>query len=319
MYMKSLKTCLLLIMLAVLGLANGQVPKKPSIIILPSDNWCTERYFIQKFDNQGTITEMTDYERAFKEDVELPMVISTVGGFLAEKGYAVKDAEQATKNLRITIAENNATMSKSGISLAENTLDVIKNRVKADILVQISWTYLGSGVNQTTQFTIEAFDCYSGFRIPATITGFGKGSKSSIVSVLEKGIPSKLGGFDKKLQTYFDELSGKGREISLDVRRWADWENDFDTEYDGETLTDIIEKWIADNTVNSSYNMTESDENIAKFEQVHIPVFNDRGTAMDARNFASKFRVFLKNKLGIPAKVISSGLGRAVIILGDNN
>ena len=317
--MKSLKTCLLLIMLAVLGLANGQVPKKPSIIILPSDNWCTERYFIQKFDNQGTITEMTDYERAFKEDVELPMVISTVGGFLAEKGYAVKDAEQATKNLRITIAENNATMSKSGISLAENTLDVIKNRVKADILVQISWTYLGSGVNQTTQFTIEAFDCYSGFRIPATITGFGKGSKSSIVSVLEKGIPSKLGGFDKKLQTYFDELSGKGREISLDVRRWADWENDFDTEYDGETLTDIIEKWIADNTVNSSYNMTESDENIAKFEQVHIPVFNDRGTAMDARNFASKFRVFLKNKLGIPAKVISSGLGRAVIILGDNN
>lgn len=317
--MKSLKTCLLLIMLAVLGLANGQVPKKPSIIILPSDNWCTERYFIQKFDNQGTITEMTDYERAFKEDVELPMVISTVGGFLAEKGYAVKDAEQATKNLRITIAENNATMSKSGISLAENTLDVIKNRVKADILVQISWTYLGSGVNQTTQFTIETFDCYSGFRIPATITGFGKGSKSSIVSVLEKGIPSKLGDFDKKLQTYFDELSGKGREISLDVRRWADWENDFDTEYDGETLTDIIEKWIADNTVNSSYNMTESDENIAKFEQVHIPVFNDRGTAMDARNFASKFRVFLKNKLGIPAKVISSGLGRAVIILGDNN
>ena len=142
---------------------------------------------------------------------------------------------------------------------------------------------------------------------------------SSIVSVLEKGIPSKLGDFDKKLQAYFDELAGKGREISLDVRRWADWENDFDTEYDGEPLTDIIEKWVADNTVNASYNMTESDENIAKFEQVHIPVFNDRGTALDARNFASRFRVYLKNKLGIPAKVISSGLGRAVIILGDNN
>ena len=152
--------------------AYCQAPKKPSLIILPSDNWCTERYFIQKFDNQGTTTVMSDYERAFKEDVELPMVISTVGGFLAEKGYAVKDAEQATKNLRTTIAENNATMSKSGVSLAENTLDVIKNRVKADILVQISWTYLGSGANQTTQFTIETFDCYSGFRIPATITGF---------------------------------------------------------------------------------------------------------------------------------------------------
>ena len=296
-----------------------QAPKKPSLIILPSDNWCTERYFIQKIDNQGTMTDMVDYERAFKEDVELPMVISTVGGFLAEKGYAVKDAEQASKNLRTAIAENNATMSKSGVSLAENTLDVIKNRVKADILVQVSWTYLGSGSNQTTQYTIETFDCYSGFRIPATITGFGKGSKSSIVSVLEKGIPSKLGDFDKKLQAYFDGLAANGREISIDVRRWTDWENDFDTEYDGEPLTDIIEKWVADNSVNASYNMTESDENIAKFEQVHIPVFNDRGTAMDARNFASKFRVFLKNKLNIPAKVISGGLGKVVIILGDNN
>ena len=296
-----------------------QAPKKPSLIILPSDNWCTERYFIQKIDNQGTMTDMVDYERAFKEDVELPMVISTVGGFLAEKGYAVKDAEQASKNLRTAIAENNATMSKSGVSLAENTLDVIKNRVKADILVQVSWTYLGSGSNQTTQYTIETFDCYSGFRIPATITGFGKGSKSSIVSVLAKGIPSKLGDFDKKLQAYFDGLAANGREISIDVRRWADWENDFDTKYDGEPLTDIIEKWVADNSVNASYNMTESDENIAKFEQVHIPVFNDRGTAMDARNFASKFRVFLKNKLNIPAKVISGGLGKVVIILGDNN
>lgn len=306
---------LLFVFFVIIQNCFAQTPKKPSLIILPSDGWCTERYFIQRFDNQGTMTDMPDYERAFKEDVELPMVISTVGGFLAEKGYAVKDAEQATKNLRTTIAENNATMSKSGVSLAENTLDVIKNRVKADILIQISWTYLG----ETTQFTVEAFDCYSGFRIPATITGFGKGSKSNIVSVLEKGIPSKLGDFDKKLQKYFDELNSTGREITLDVRRWADWENDFDTEYDGEPLTDIIEKWMSDNTVNASYNMTESDENIAKFEQVHIPVFNDRGTAMDARNFASKFRAYLKNKLGIPAKVISSGLGKAVIILGDNN
>ena len=76
---------------------------------------------------------------------------------------------------------------------------------------------------------------------------------------------------------------------------------------------------MGENTVNASYNLLESDENVARYEQVHIPLYNSRGTAMDARTFASNLRVYLKNKWQIPAKIVSSGLGKAVIILGDNN
>ena len=258
---------------------------------------------------------MVDYERAFKEDIELPSVISTIGGFLAEKGYAVKDAEQAAKNLRANIAESNTVSSKSGYDIAENTLDIIKNKVKADILIQISWTFLNSNI----QYTIESFDCYSGFRIPATIIGFGKKDKNSIVSVLEKDIPSRLGEFDKKLQAYFKDVNSNGHEISLDIRRWSDWDKDFDTEFEGKPLIEILEQWVGENAVNASYNLLESDENIARYEQVHIPLYNSRGTAMDARTFASNLRAYLKNRWQIPAKILSSGLGKAVIILGDNN
>ena len=52
--------------------------KKPTVMILPSDNWCTQRYFTQSFDNQGTIIKISDYQRAFTEDIELPQVISKV-------------------------------------------------------------------------------------------------------------------------------------------------------------------------------------------------------------------------------------------------
>jgi hypothetical protein len=187
--------------------------------------------------------------------------------------------------------------------------------VKADILIQISWTFLNSNI----QYTIESFDCYSGFRIPATITGFGKKDKSSIVSVIEKDIPSRLGEFDKKLQAYFKDVNSNGHEISLDIRRWSDWDKDFDTEFEGKPLIEILEQWMGENAVNASYNLIESDENVARYEQVHIPLYNSRGTAMDARTFASNLRVYLKNKWQIPAKILSSGLGKAVIILGDNN
>ena len=34
-------------------LANAQA-KKPTLMILPSDNWCEQRFFNTVFDNQGT-------------------------------------------------------------------------------------------------------------------------------------------------------------------------------------------------------------------------------------------------------------------------
>ena len=107
--------------------------KKPTIMILPSDNWCNQRYFMTPFSNQGTTVKVPDYQKAFMEDTELPQVISKVGGVLTELGYSLKDAEQAIKGVNVRTAEDNVTASKtSGASLSETPLDVLKRRVKAD-------------------------------------------------------------------------------------------------------------------------------------------------------------------------------------------
>ena len=100
-------------------------------MILPSDNWCNQRYFTQKFDNQGTTVSVPDYQRAFVEDIELPQVISKVGGVLTSMGYSLKDAEQEIKSLGVKQAEDNVLSSKtSGASIAETPLDILKRRMK---------------------------------------------------------------------------------------------------------------------------------------------------------------------------------------------
>ena len=100
-------------------------------MILPSDNWCTQRYFMQKFDNQGTTVSVPDYQRAFVEDIELPQVISKVGSVLTSMGYSLKDAEQEIKSLNVKQVEDNALSSKtSGAMIAETPLDVLKRRMK---------------------------------------------------------------------------------------------------------------------------------------------------------------------------------------------
>ena len=109
----------------------GQTAKKPTIMILPSDNWCAQRYFTTNFSNQGINVKVPNYQLAFTEDLELPQVISKVGGVLTELGYSIKDAEMELKNLNTRMAEDNTTTSKtSGASLVESPLDILKRKVK---------------------------------------------------------------------------------------------------------------------------------------------------------------------------------------------
>ena len=54
--------------------------KKPTIMILPSDNWCAQRYFMTTYSNQGSNVKVPNYQQAFVEDIELGQVISKVVG-----------------------------------------------------------------------------------------------------------------------------------------------------------------------------------------------------------------------------------------------
>lgn len=299
-------------------LSHAEEIKKPTVMILPSDNWCTQRFFTQSFDNQGTTVRVPDYQRAFNEDIELPQVISKVGGVLTGMGYSLKDAEMEIKSLGVKQAEDNAMSSKtSGASISETPLDILKRRMKSDIVIQLWWNITKEPSGKVVSFTLEAFDAYTNKRI-ATATGNSKPTVESIPVALEKAVKDNVKDFDKQLDKWYADQKKHGREIVLTVRCWDNWENDLETEFGGEELTDCIQKWMRDNTVNSSFNLSDGTENFAQFEQVRIPLKDSKGAAMDARSFANALRKHLqKAPYNITSKVIIRGLGEAVLILGE--
>ena len=301
-------------------LAIGIIPivaqeKKPTLMILPSDNWCTQRYFTTTYQDQGTTVRVPDYKLAFQEDTELGGVIGKIGAMLTDLGYSLKDCEQEIKNISIRTAEDNVMMSKtSGASLVESPLDMLKRRTKSDIIIQLGWQV--NRENQVT-FTLEAFDAYTSKRI-ATATGTSEPSTDIIPRMLERTVQSYIRDFDRQMDNYFRDLRRHGREIVLAVRCWDSWENDLETEYDGEELTDCIQQWMRDNTVDSSFNLTDGTESFAQFEQVRIPFFDSKGNAMDARAFATSLRKYLQQEpYHITSKVLVRGLGEAIIVLGE--
>lgn len=292
--------------------------KKPTVMILPSDNWCTQRYFTQSFDNQGTTVKVSDYQRAFTEDMELPQVISKVGGVLTGMGYSLKDAEMEIKSLGVKQAEDNAMSSKtSGASIAETPLDILKRKMKSDIVIQLWWNITKDPAGKIVSFTLEAFDAYTNKRI-ATATGNSKPTTEAIPVALEKAVKDNVKEFDKQLDRWYADQKKNGREIALTVRCWDSWENDLETEYNGEELTDCIQQWMRDNTVNGSFNLSDGTESFAQFEQIRIPLKDKNGKAMDARAFATALRKHLqKPPYNITSKVVIRGLGESILILGE--
>lgn len=308
--------CLLVV---TLQSAFGQnVAKKPTITILPSDNWCAARYFMTTYDNQGTEVKIPDYQTAFQQDSELPMVIANVGTLLTDYGYSIKDAEQELKAITTRAQEDNVTTSSTSRSyLAETPLDILKRRVKADILLQIWWKVNKEAVGHSVSFTLEAFDTYTSKRI-ATYSGTSAASEEIIPRLLAATIKDNIATFDQQLTSWYNKMEANGREIVLTVKCWDNWDKNLETEYDGKELTDCIAEWMAANTVQGQYNLSDGTENFAQFEQVMIPLCDANGKAMDARSFAVQLQRFLKKEpYSITAKVMIRGLGEAILVLGE--
>lgn len=296
----------------------GQQAKKATLMILPSDNWCTQRYFTITYEDQGRTIVTPDYPTAFREDAELGGVISKVGEMLTAKGYSIKDCEQEFRSLQNRMAEDNVTMSStSAASLAESPLDILKRRTKADIIIQVGWQVNKEKSGKSITFTIEAFDTYTSKRI-ATASGTNKASDNIIPRQLEKAISKKINDFDTQLITYYSDLQANGREIIMTIRCWDSWENNLETEFGNEELLDCIQNWLTENTVKGAFNLTDATETMAQLEQVRIPFFDEKNKAMDARNFATKLRKYLaQDPYNITSKVLTRGLGEVVLILGE--
>ncbi len=287
-------------------------------MVLPSDNWCMQRYFMTEFDNQGTQQLVPNYKQAFQEDIELGQVISKIGSLMIEKGFPLKDVEQELKALETRRAEDNMTSSKtSGSSISESPLDILKKRAKADIIIQIWWKVNKLGDKKSVSFILEAFDAYTSKRI-ASSTGNGTPSIEIIPVQLEKAIVANINPFVEQLQAHFEDMFTNGREILLTIKKWDSWAEDMETEYNGEELTDIIKSWMDKNTVQGRYNMTDATENFIRLEQVRIPIYDEDNRALDSREFAKGLRKFLRGEpYHIESKLMTRGLGEAIIVLGE--
>lgn len=299
--------------------------KKPTIMVVPSDRYCIANGYSMTFDNQGTQTVLPDYKKALQNDSDLRLAISKMSGIMSDREFPLKDLEQELRNIANESAESSLIMGSAGGSVVESPIDVLKRTAKADIIMDLDFSVERQGPKKHIKFILNGLDAYTSKNI-ASSSGAGEPSSAASVDLLvEEAVLSHMDEFCGRLQAHFDDMFNNGREVKIMVKLFDGADVNLNDEYDYNGTTDelniFIEDWMADNTVNGRFSISDATENFQRYEQVRIPMFyerNSRQRAMDTRTFVNNLKKFLSEApFNLESKVYMRGLGEAWLIIGE--
>jgi hypothetical protein len=281
MNMKRMIFIMAVLLLPVMLMAQA---KRPTLMVIPADSWCAANGYMTTEDGKL----VPDYEKAWQENQDLFSVVAKIGELMTDRGFPLKDMSQSLKNI---------------------------GQVRTDILMEVGWKVNKTGPKQSVTYTLRGVDAYTLKQIAAG-SGTGNPSFSAELPVLiEEAVLERMDNFADQLQAHFDDLLENGREVNVSVR--AENGIEFGNEYDGEELTDIIDEWMALNTVGHRYNLSNATETMLDFEQVRIALYAENGMALDTRRFVNDLRKMLSAApYNIPSKIETNDLGKATLILG---
>lgn len=307
--------CTLIGTVALMGQA-----KKPTIMVVPSDVWCFSKGYVQTYDEMGVSKTVSDYRKALTSDMELKLVIAKINELMADRGFPLKDLEATMTSIERMQAEESVITSKTtGSEIAESLLDRIRRMAKVDIVIEIGWNITYQGPKATLSYIMNGIDSYSNKQIAGSSGTSAPSFSAQPVVLLEEAVVSRIDDFNARLQNHFDDMFQNGREVSLELRIFDNGSGvDFESEYGGYELCELIDEWMAAHTVMGRYTKLDGTETRISYDQVRIPLFKENGTAMDTESWARQLRSYLrKEPFMFPVKVVPNGLGKCTLIIGE--
>ena len=308
--------------------AYGQA-KKPTIMVVPSDGWCIRNGYVTGFEAMGETVQVPDYEKAFRENSDIRIMISQMADFMAKNDFPIQSLEAELNRIKNETAEMAMMMGKNeGGMIAESPIEKLRRTAKTDIILNLDYKIIKNGPKQQVEFNLQAMDAYSS-KIISGNTGLSSSISSSTpaTSVLEESVLSFKDNFLSGLQTYFDDLFENGREINVTLFRYdtcpIDFEEEFSIDDEDVELADLIEDWFTINTVEGRFNKIEKSANRMRFTQVRIPLYvvnkrTGKEVAIDAEGFVKGVVGMLKKEpYNLVVGSSPKGLGEVWITVGD--
>ena len=310
--------------LALASVASAQM-KRPTIMVVPSDEWCISNGYYTSFNDMGRERNVPDYEAALQGSAEIRSLIGSIGNMMASYDFPLKSLEAELKRLSNDDAELSLITSKyTGAEVAESPVDRIRRSAKCDIVIDVSYRAFRNGPYSRLVFNITALDAYSSMEVAACPPVETESVTASMEKILDRAVLDVKETFCSKIQKYFEDTYVNGRNARILLKRFDDCLYSFDDDvlYNGTEaeLGEVIQEWFYQNCVQGQFSLANATSSTMDFSPARIPV---RGKSLggaevpiDAAGFVRPLSKMLSKTYGIDVKVYPKGLGEVWLILG---
>lgn len=258
--------------------------KKDIITVLPSDEWCIKHNYMIEYKSQGKSIKKPDYKKAFKENINLKFINSTLLQSASNRGFSLLDAQ-----LNIIEPKEN-----EGIKLYTDTsyFDIKKT---ADIIFYVSFETKGNDLS----FELKAVK--SGWYNTLAVTNKTYKIKNTDLSKADFSelIRPSMDIFFSSLMDYFEDMFANGREIKLTIKRVNTSKINFNTVIKSKELKDLFNDYLLANSIKSKYEIVEMNDFEIKYK-VRMALYDKKGIAISAKDFAEDMRKYFE---GSPFKL----------------
>lgn len=299
--------------------AQDAAPKgqKPVIMVVPEKSWCINQGFVR-----ASSPKTVDYEKALLND-DVLNVITKMGGLMEERGYPLKLLSATLDELNTEAAMDLALTSKADGEIVEDDLDKLTRIAQADILVQVAFTRTTYGPRNMVEFRVTSVDAATSKQIGGE-TGRSSASGAPMGDLLKESVLGFMDRFVASIQRHFEDVVTHGREGTIIFKIADDCPLNFESEVtlNGDTgeLSEVIDYWLGENALDTSYTTGASNRVRLVFEQVRFPLtgkgrFGGKARAINAEGFVKPIGSFL-SQFGVSVSTVPSGIGKVYVVLG---
>ncbi len=267
----------------------------PTIVVVPATTAETG----YSFESMRNIVENDPLQR---------FAIDRVAEEFQKHGYKTRDFVAQLQNSKTS------DMLRSGTQTDDATMVV--QQLPGDIVVTVDCIVNTSGGTSDAEVRITATEKQTAGRLATKAFNSGQYHTSDGKSLANYAIAKISGDFFSQLQSSFDDMVKKGREVQFEmsIAENVDWDFDSDAPASGNFFKDALEEWLRDNAFQSNYSMnTSTDKYIAAI--VNVPLWDyEKNRSFTLNNFGSNLRKFLKTQLGDEYKPKITSMGQKLLI-----
>ena len=287
---------------------------QPSLMVFPSRAWCHQNGFEKVVVKaNGKEVRVQEYDKAFIDNKDLGPAVRTIGKMMQDRGFQLVDLETSLASQELESALDNAGDEDIDVSAYDKLLET----AGPDIALHINYYTETQGPRVTLFYDLTAFDAYTNKQVASTgLISYGPVMSAPLQTLIQSALLSSIDAFNAQLMQHFMDMQEKGREISVRINTFSGWEDGLETEVNGRELTEILEEWMTNNCVAGRNHQKTASETSMYYDSARIPLFNENGKAVQAKQWLNGLRKYLKT-LNVPSKVKTRGLGQAQLIIGE--